>query len=110
MFPTKYIFVHTFIWTEIEDFFEIYSGGGRYYNSELGYFDLSVEETVHINDDEVFPASGIMILTGTEGSQGSNTKIRLTFISATEFSVDADTDGDGEYDDYSSGTQKWSDL
>jgi hypothetical protein len=95
---------------EIEDFFEIYSGGGRYYNSELGYFDLSIEQTVHINDGELWPASGSIILTGAEGSQGGNTKIRLTFISATEFSVDADTDGDGEYDDYNSGTQKWSEL
>jgi hypothetical protein len=99
-----------FYFAEIEDFFEIYSGGGRFYNPEFGYVDLSIEATVHINDGEIWPASGSIILTGVEGSQGGNTKIRLTFISATEFRVDADTDGDGEYDDYNSGTQLWSDL
>ena len=95
---------------EILDYFELNSAIGRFYDPEFGYVDLSIEDTIQINDPDRWPVSGTMILTGVEGTQGGNTKARLNFLSATEFLVEADTDGDGLYNDYSSGTLLWSDI
>ena len=90
--------------------FEIYSASGRFYDPEFGYVDLSIENFIQINDGDRWPASGTMILIGEQGPQGGNTKARLTFLNANEFVVEADTDGDGLYDDYTSGTLLWSEI
>ena len=76
---------------------------GRFYDPELSYVELSIEELIQPIPK---PSSGAIILTGAQGSQGGPTKARLTFKSATEFLVEADTDGDGEYD-YDSDLQLW---
>jgi hypothetical protein len=83
---------------------------GRYYDPDYGYVEIEIEESIRINFTDMWPSSGKMVLIGAVNGQGGNTKSRLTFLSATEFLVEADTDGDGEYDDYSSGTQLWSEL
>jgi len=75
---------------------------GRYYDYEYGYVDISVGDIIRILDADVGPSSGSLILTGVQG-----TKALLTFLNSTEFSVDADTDGDGFYNDFYSGTQLW---
>ena len=87
--------------------FEISAANGRFYDPEFGYVELSVEELIQINSTNHWPSSGAMILTGAQGGQGGPTKARLTFSNATEFLVEADTDGDGTYDDYNSGPQLW---
>jgi len=43
-----------------------------------------------------------LILTEVQG-----TKALLTFLNSTEFRVEADTDGDGLYNDYNSGSLWW---
>jgi hypothetical protein len=78
---------------------------GRYYEPVYGYVDISIGNTVHINDVDGWPSSGSFILTGANAS-----KARLTYVNATQFMVDADTDGDGSYDDYNSGNLLWADY
>jgi hypothetical protein len=87
--------------------FEISAANGRFYDPEFGYVELSVEGLIQINVTDRWPSSGAMILTGAQGGPGGRTKARLTFLNATEFLVEADTDGDGAYDDYNSGPQLW---
>jgi hypothetical protein len=84
---------------------DITSATGRYYDPDYGYVEYNIVQVIRSYDGDAWPASGTMIFFGAD-----NTKIRFTFISATEFLVEADTDGDGAYDDYSSGTQLWSEL
>jgi len=83
---------------------------GRYYDPDYGYVNLVLEESIRINDTDMWPSSGKMVLIGAVVGQGGNTKARLTFLSATEYLVEADTDGDGAFDDYNSGTLLWSEL
>lgn len=75
---------------------------GRYYDYENGYVEISVGEKIRILDVDVGPSSGSLILTGVQG-----TKALLTFLNSTEFRVEADTDGDGLYNDYNSGSLWW---
>jgi hypothetical protein len=83
---------------------------GRYYDPDHGYVEVEIDEPIRIYDDDLWPASGKFILVGAEGNQGGNTKASLEFLSETSFLVEADTDGDGVYDDYSSGPRFWSEL
>jgi hypothetical protein len=92
------------------DYVDITSVTGRYYDPDYGYVELSVGTTIRIYDYGYWPSSGDLVLTGAQGTSGGNTEALLTFESQTEFVVDADTDGDGLYDDYSSGTMLWADL
>jgi hypothetical protein len=78
---------------------------GRYYEPVYGYVDISIDNPIHMNDIDNWPSSGSFIVTGTE-----NSKARLTYVNATQFQVVADTDGDGLYDDYSSGNLLWADY
>jgi hypothetical protein len=87
--------------------FEISAANGRFYDPEFGYVELSVEGLIQINVTDRWPSSGVMILTGAQGGSGGPTRARLTFLNATEFLVEADTDGDGAYDDYNSSPQLW---
>jgi len=86
---------------------DITSINGRYYDYEYGYVDISVGDIIRILDVDVGPSSGSLILTGVKGTEGQGTKALLTFLNSTEFRVDADTDGDGLYNDFFSGTQLW---
>lgn len=92
------------------DYVDIINLTGRYYDPGYGYVEISLGTTIRIYDYGYWPSSGKMVLIGAVYDSGGNTKSRLTFLSATEFLVEADTDGDGEYDDYYSGTQFWSEL
>ena len=79
----------------------VYKSDGTYYR----WWHATVE-TVEVDRAVTITPVGHRV----EGTQGGNTKARLNFLSATEFLVEADTDGDGLYDDYSSGTLLWSDI
>lgn len=78
---------------------------GRFYHPDYGYVDLETTTPfeVYLGDD--YPTSGVLEVTG-EGGTG----VRLTAIDETTCQVDADTDGDGDYDDYASGPIFWADL
>jgi hypothetical protein len=95
--------------THGEGYTEIVSAIGRFYDPDYGYVELSIEEGILIYAEDDRPSSGKLVLTGAEGTQGGDTKIRITHLSATEYLVEADTNGDGAYD-YNSGTLLFADL
>lgn len=96
--------------TKGPDYVEIMSIIGRYYDPVYGYVEPNVEDTILTNDVDEWASSGKMILAGAKGVQGGDTGIRITYLSATEYLVEADTDGDGAYDDFNSGTLLFSEL
>jgi hypothetical protein len=83
---------------------------GRFYDPDYGYVTLSTESPLLIDDNANYPYSGRLVLTGKVGSAGGPTRARLTAICANTCQVEADTDGDGSYDDYDSGEIPWEEL
>jgi hypothetical protein len=83
---------------------------GRFYDPDYGYVTLSTESPLLIHSNDDYPASGRLVLTGKIGSDGGPTRARLTALSADTCQVEADTDGDGSYNDYDSGVIFWDDL
>jgi hypothetical protein len=83
---------------------------GRYYNPEHGYVTITTIEPLTIASYEQFPSSGEIEFTGATGPGGNPTKARLIAISSTQCQVIADTDGDGELDDYDSDVIFWTEL
>ena len=78
---------------------------GRFYHHDYGYVTLSTGSPLRIYGNDLWPSSGSVIATGDLG-----TKARLRINDSSSFIVEADTDGDGSYDDYSSGAILWSSL
>jgi hypothetical protein len=78
---------------------------GRYYHHDYGYVIIVTDSPLRINGSDMWPSSGTVIATGDLG-----TKARLRVIDSSSFIVEADTDGDGSYDDYSSGAILWSSV
>ncbi|MDX1776731.1 MAG: hypothetical protein R3297_09135, partial [Desulfobulbales bacterium] len=68
------------------------------------------DEPFRINDYEDWPAGGILAMQGAVGEQGGNTMARLVVSEEGYYEVEADTDGDGAFDDYSSGPLYWGDM
>ncbi len=66
---------------------------GRVYHPEHGYVDVTTPVALEIPTDDDFPSSGELVVTGSSGS-----KARLTALSATEFQVEVDADGDDVYE------------
>jgi len=83
---------------------------GRYYDHDYGYVDVSTEQAFILYDNDDWPSSGIFVLTGGEGDAGGNTMARMVVLDADSFQVEADTDGDGSFDDYNSGLLLWTDM
>jgi hypothetical protein len=83
---------------------------GRYYDHDYGYVDVSTEEPFRVNDYENRPASGILTMEGAAGEQGGNTMARLIALDGDSFQIEADTDGDGSFDDYDSGPIPWNGI
>ena len=79
---------------------------GDFYFPDYGYASLTTEEELVIDNDTGTPSSGVLIVTGENGSAGGPTRARLTCYSAGQFQVEADTDGDGVYD-WTSDTLSW---
>lgn len=78
---------------------------GRYYDHDSGYVIIATESPLRRNEFDLWPSSGTITATGDLG-----TKARLNVIDSTSFFVEADTDGDGSYDDYNSGPILWSSI
>lgn len=78
---------------------------GRYYDPDHGYAVITTDAPIRTYLSNSWPSQGAFIVTG----QGNNSA-RLTFLSANSYRVDADTDHDGLYDDWSSGIRHWSGM
>jgi hypothetical protein len=78
------------------------SGMAWYYDPDEGYVVLGIDENIVWLDVDVRPSSGSLTLQGE-----NDTKVRLTFINTDQYRVDADTNGDGFYDDYTTGIVNW---
>jgi hypothetical protein len=83
---------------------------GRYYDHDYGYVDVITEEPFRVYDNEDWPATGILAMQGAEGEQGGNTMARLVVLEEGSYQIEADTDGDGSFDDYNSGPLYWADI
>ncbi|MEE4606354.1 MAG: hypothetical protein V2J65_34100 [Desulfobacteraceae bacterium] len=90
--------------TDYWDYIEI-DISGRFYHPDYGYVDLETTTPFEVYFVDDYPTSGVLEVTG-EGSTG----VRLTAIDETTCQVDADTDGDGNYDNYTSGLIPWAEL
>ena len=78
---------------------------GRYYDPDYGYVDIITESPLRINDTDLYPSTGTVTATGDSG-----TKARLSVLDSSSFIVEADTDGDGSYEDYNSDPILWSSI
>jgi hypothetical protein len=83
---------------------------GRYYDHDHGYVDVNTEVPFRVYDSYDWPSSGILALTGAEGVEGGNTMARLVVLDADSYQIEADTDGDGTFDDYNSGPLPWTGI
>jgi len=79
---------------------------GKYYDPTYGYIDVVTTDNFRFleSDNYTWPSSGVMVVTGTD-----NTKARLTAVSNTQCQIDADLDGDGDYE-WGPVTKNWVDL
>lgn len=77
---------------------------GTYYDPDYGYVEVSTEEVFVIYDGDEWPTSGILLMLGA-----NNTKVKLTAIDESTCRIEADCDGDGDYE-WNSGPLLWSDY
>ncbi|MBC8414526.1 MAG: hypothetical protein ISR96_06900 [Nitrospira sp.] len=77
---------------------------GTFYHPVHGFVVLSTESPLRVFDNDEWPSQGVLVLSGSGA-----TSARLKAVSATTFSVAADTNGDS-IRDYDSGTQMWAEL
>ena len=80
---------------------------GRFYHPDYGYVTISTPTPLRINDGDDYPFQGILVVEGNTGTAGGPTRARLTVIDNSEYQVDADTDGDGAYDDWGPEVFNW---
>lgn len=74
---------------------------GKYYNPLNGYISFSTQTPLIYNEDDDYPSLGLFLCQGK-----NNTKALLTFLSPAYYQVEADTNGDNQYD-WDSGQQSW---
>ncbi|MBI5058085.1 MAG: hypothetical protein HZB61_15855 [Nitrospirae bacterium] len=77
---------------------------GRFYHPDYGYVDAYTSTALRIYSGDDWPSQGVLVCAGNTG-----TKSRLTALSSTQYTVEADTNGDGTFD-YNSGPLNWADL
>ncbi|MDJ0781479.1 MAG: hypothetical protein QNJ22_05880 [Desulfosarcinaceae bacterium] len=82
--------------------YEEVSISGRVYHPEHGYVDIATTTPFRTESGDDYPSQGVMVLTGAD-----NAKIRMTVLSNTQYQLEADTDGDGEFDDYGPEVFNW---
>ena len=80
---------------------------GRFYMPSEGYVEIETLTPFRVYDWDEWPSSGRLLITGATGTYGGTTRALLT-VEGSLCSVEADTDGDNDYD-YSSGTFSWLD-
>lgn len=84
------------------DWVEMTFSSGRYYHPDYGYVEVATVEPFMQYVGDFGPSSGELIITGA-----SLTKASLMALTANAFEVTADTDGDGTFDEFSSGILNW---
>ena len=77
---------------------------GTFYHPQYGYVEMTTIDPFGLHDDDRWPTSGQMVISGSAG-----TKARLTVMDQAHVDVAADTDGDGLYD-WDSGILDWDEL
>jgi len=75
---------------------------GRFYHPIHGYVGVSTPTAFRIFDGDIWPSQGVLLVDGAGGA-----KARLTADPSFSYRVEADTDGDGDFDDYDSGLVSW---
>ena len=68
--------------------------------------DISNPTPFRIYSSDEKPSQGVLVVDGKTGIAGGSSKARLTVVSSTTYTVEADTDGDGAYD-WNSGIKSW---
>jgi len=79
------------------------SMSGRFFEPDYGYVDISTLTPFRISGTNLWPSSGIVVLTG------KNSGAKLTTASTVLYQIDVDTDGDGAYET-NLGTFGWSGI
>ena len=82
--------------------FEEITFSGTFYHPVHGYVTVSTTTPFRINFGDTWPSQGVLEVTGSGGS-----KAILTADATFQYRVQADTDGDGFFDDYDSGWLDW---
>lgn len=77
---------------------------GEFYFPDHGYVRINTPEPFLLHDEDVWPTSGVIIITGA-----SDSSARLTVIDRFTCIIEVDFDGDGNYD-WTSGVISWEDL
>ena len=77
---------------------------GRFYHPDYGYVTLSTAAPFVLHDEDEWPTSGTLIVTG-----GSNSKAKISAIDNLHCNIEADVDGDDSYE-WNSGTMAWDDI
>lgn len=88
----------------IVSFLDVEINSGNYYEPDYGYVTISTPTPFRVYDSDLWPRNGVMVVTGT-----GNTKARLNAINNTQCQIDADLDGDGDYE-WGPVTKNWEDL
>lgn len=75
----------------VKDYTYTLSGGsltisGTYYDPDYGYVTVTTQTPLQVTSSDAWPTAGVLIFTGANG-----TKARLTFTSATSYTVEVDT-------------------
>lgn len=83
---------------------------GTFYDPDFGYVGVSTEKPIITYTGDTDPRDGTFVITGTPGIIGGNAKARLTFLTPASYQEDADINGDGIFDDWSTGIQVWPDT
>ncbi len=65
---------------------------GRVYYPDYGYFELSTPTAIRTNSGDAYPSSGVLVIVGA-----NNSKAKLTYLSKTQYKVEADETGGGTY-------------
>ena len=77
---------------------------GKFYHPDHGCVEVSTEEVFIIYDGDEWPTFGILLMLGA-----NNTAVRLRAIDDTYCRIEADCDGDGNYE-WNSGRLMWDDF
>ena len=77
---------------------------GMFYHPDYGYVTLATTSTFVLHDEDEWPTSGSLVVTGAK-----NSKARITAIDNANCTVEADLDGDDAYE-WDSGTIYWDEL
>ena len=81
---------------------------GKLYNPDYGYVIITTPTPLEINNSDSYPASGVLLATGSNGSSGNPAKAKLTALSNTSYQIEIDEDGDGTFEYLNTGN--WADL